>query len=331
MSRRAILVALAALTAGTAAYVPAASAQSGAWPTRAIRWVVPYPAGSPVDVSTRRIADSVSARLGQTVVLENRPGAYGSIGAAEVARAAPDGYTMLATIQDPLIAATATVKSLPYDPTKDFKFLVPLTLSGPVVVIHPKYPVNNVRELAEYAKTAKQPMSYGSWGPGSIPAVLMETFAKMAGVQFQEIQYRGSPPAMQDLMGDQIAFTLTAAHIAAPLAAAGKMKVIGIFGPKRAPKLPNVPTFVESGYDNLVMRSMVWTGLLAPAALPASIADRTVEATRAALNEPAVRNYLIDSAYEIPSMSPAEFEKMFRDELAVVPKIIRDDLKVLPQ
>ena len=330
-TRRSLLLAFAAfLTAGTGS-MPVALAQSGAYPTKPIRWVVPYPAGSPVDVSARRIGAAFSSAVGQPVVIENKPGAYGSIGAGEVARAAPDGYTMMFTIQDPVVAATATVKSLPYDPTRDFKFLTMMTLSGAVVVIDARYGVSSVRELVALAKKSDPPLAYGSWGPGSLPAVIVETMAKQAGITLRDIHYRGSPPAMQDMLGGQIAFTVTAPHIAAPLIAAGKIRAVAVVGTKRALVLPNTETFVEAGYDNFVMRNLVWSALIAPAGLPDAIAERTVEVVRGVLREPAVNKFLTDSGYEILGNSPAEFERAFRAEYAVIPKLIREELKVVAQ
>jgi tripartite-type tricarboxylate transporter receptor subunit TctC len=328
---RSRLLALAALWLAGAAAAPFALAQSGAYPTKPIRWVVPYPAGSPVDVSARRIGDAMSARLGQPIVIENKPGAYGTIGAGDVARAAPDGYTLMYTIQDPVIAATATVKSLPYDPARDFKYLTMLTLSGAVVVINAKYGVSSVRELVELAKKSDPPLAYGSWGPGSLPAVIIETFARQAGVTFRDIHYRGSPPAMQDTLGGQIAFTLSAPPIAAPLIAAGKMKAVAVVGTRRSPALPDTETFVEAGYDNFVMRNLVWSALIGPAGLPPAIVARTVETAQSVLREPAIVKFLTDGGYEIVGSSPAEFERVFRAESAVIPKVIREDLKVVAQ
>ena len=318
--------------AGVALAISAgALAQSATYPTKPIRWVVPYPAGSPVDVSARRFGESFAARLGQSIIVENKPGAYGSIGAADVARAAPDGYTMMMTIQDPLIAAAATVKGLPYDPVRDFKRISILTVSAAVVVINAKHGVASPRELIELAKKSDPPLAYGSWGPGSTPALVMESIAKAAGVTFREIQYRGSPPAMQDMLGGQIAFTLTAPNVAAPLVTAGKIKAVGVLGTKRVPALPTTETFVEAGYDNYMTRYLIWIALVGPAGLPEPIIDRTLSVARAALAEPGIKSYLAESGYEVLVNTPDEFEKMFQTEYALIPKMIRDELKVQAQ
>ena len=299
------------------------------YPAKPIRIVVPSPAGSPIDAVARKLGDSLSRRLAVTVLVDNKPGAAGSIGAAEVARAAADGYTLLFTVNDPLVGVLATMASLPYDPLKDFSFITKVAVSGPVLAAHPSVKANNLSELVAEIKAGAR-HNYGSWGPGSLPMQVMESFAQQAGIKITEVSYRGGPPALQDLLAGQIQSTFLAPHLAPPLIADGKIKVIALVGKKRSTLLPNTQTFAEAGFNSFIFTNEIWVGLTAPAKLDRSIQDQLANAVRASLQEPELHKFLIDIGFAIVAKTPDEFAKEHQAEVAVVPGLIRK-LGVTPQ
>ncbi|MGD9943714.1 MAG: Bug family tripartite tricarboxylate transporter substrate binding protein [Burkholderiaceae bacterium] len=327
--RRRFLSAASLSAIAVAANVRPSFAQAN-YPSRPIRWVVPFPPGSPVDAVARRLGEAVSKELGVPVVVDNKPGAVGSIGANEVARAAPDGYTFMATIGDPLVAVLALLKNVPYDPRKDFTFVSKVSANGPVLVAHPSFKPDNLAALLADGKARGTVYSYGSWGPGSLPVQVMESMAQQAGVKFREIPYRGSPPAMQDVMGGQIDMTITAPHVAASLAAAGKLKVLAAMGEQRSPLLPNVQTFAEAGFSSFVFTNGIWVGLVGPAGMDAAIRDRNARAVRNVVQTPEMRKFFEENGFRVVGSSPADFERQFRAEVAVVPPLIHA-LGVVPQ
>ena len=184
-----------------AVYVGAAAAQSGSYPSKPIHWIVPYTAGSFVDVFARKLAPVVAREMNGVIVIENRPGASGVIGATEVAKAAPDGYTFLYAIADPLIAATVLVKDIPYDPFKNFTLITKVQSGPPMLIANPNNKANSLREFLELAKTERT--TYGSFGPGSFPQLMMEQLALDAGVKLEEVAYRSPPQAIQEVTSNQ--------------------------------------------------------------------------------------------------------------------------------
>ena len=318
-------VTLLALALGS----PAAMAQAG-YPSKPIRWVVPSPAGSPIDSIARKLGESVARRLGVPVIIDNKAGAAGSIGAAEVARSAPDGYTYLFTVGDAVVGALAVVKSLPYDPRRDFTFISKVASNGPVLVAHPSVKASKLSELIAEMKATRAKPVYGSWGPGTLPVQVMESMARQAGVTFTEIPYRGSPPALQDLLGNQVGMTFTSPNVAAPLITEGKLKALSVVGPRRSPLLPNVQTFAEAGFAGFVFTNEIWVGLLGPAKLDRAIQDKMAETVHATVREPALQKFLGDTGFTAIGNSPAEFEKEYRAEVEVVPRLLRE-LGVTPQ
>jgi tripartite-type tricarboxylate transporter receptor subunit TctC len=307
---------------GMLAAAVAASAQGTAYPTKAVRWIVPSPAGSPVDVIARKAAEGFAAKLGGVVIVDNRPGAAGTIGANEVAKAAPDGYTMIVAIGDPFTTSTGLMKTPPYDPLTAFKYISKIAEDGPIVIAAPSYAPNTLQEIVAEAK--KSEVSYGSFGPGSFPQITMEALAKQTGASFRAVQYRGSPPAIQALQSNEIPFTFTSPSLARGLAADGKVKPIAVLGKGRSKIMPSVPTFAESGVDGPIFRNTVWIGLAAPAATPAAVVDKTYSALKAALAEPAMQKFFADVGFEIVGNSPADFEKDVRAENAIISQLLKE-------
>lgn len=330
-SRRSVLAFIVVGVVGSISGPAMAQGVPANFPNKPIRLVVGYAPGSPVDNFARRLATVWAEKLNGVIVVENRPGAAGTLGAAEVARAAGDGYTLLMTVPDPMVGATALVKSLPYDPGKDFRFISKVTNSGSLLAINASYKINNLKELIVEAKARQGAMTYGSFGPGSSPNLNLETFAKETGVKFTEVRYRGSPQAVQDVVGGQVAMTMTGTMVFAPMIAAGKLVPLAITGQRRNPMLPHVPTFKELGFDHFILGMSTWTGIVAPASLPAPLAERLSETLRAAVRSPEVEKFLTGAGAEVVASTPAEFERQYREELAVVPRVMRDDLKLMPE
>ncbi|MDM0033443.1 tripartite tricarboxylate transporter substrate binding protein [Variovorax sp. J22P271] len=329
LNRRRFVMGGSALPLSLALGLPPSFAQTP-YPAKPMRWLVPSPAGSPIDAIARKLAEILVPRLGQPIVIDNKPGAVGSIAAAEVARASADGYTLLFTTADALIGALAVLKSLPYDPRKDFAFISKVASNGPVLVAHPSVKASNLPELIAGIKGGTVPDAYGSWGPGTLPAQVMESMARQAKVKLTEVPYRGSPPALQDLLGNQIGLTFTGPNVAAPLIADGKIKALAVVGPKRSPLLPDVQTFSEAGFKGFVFTNEIWAGLLAPAMVPSAVRDQLAQAVQAAVREPALQKYLAEAGFAALGNTPAEFAQQYAAEVAVVPPLIRE-MGVAPQ
>src|ERR1700730_15951587 len=184
------------------------------YPAKAIRWVVPSPAGSPIDVIARKLSEGVAAKIHGVIIVDNRPGASGTIGANEVAKAAPDGYTLAAAIGDPFTASIALMKNPPYDPLTAFKYISKVADDGPMLIASPSFKPNTLQDIITESK--KSDLSYGSFGPGSFPQIIMEALSKQTGARFQVVQYRGSPPAIQALTGNEIPLTFSSPSLARP-------------------------------------------------------------------------------------------------------------------
>lgn len=321
LNRRRLITATAAVPLSLLATGQAGWAQA-AYPSKTVRIVVPSPAGSPIDAVARKLGDSLSRRMGVPFIIDNKAGAAGSIGAAEVARAAPDGYTYLFSVNDPLVGVLATMVGLPYDPSRDFSFITKVGASGPALVVHPSVKANTLAELVADIKAGAR-HAYGSWGPGSLPMQVMESFAQQAGVKITEVPYRGGPPALQDLLAGQIQSTFLAPHLAPPLIADGKIKAIAVAGKNRSTLLPNTQTFAEAGFAGFIFTNEIWVGLTAPAKLNKAIQDQMAGAVRASLREPELTKFLTDIGFAIVANSPEEFAKEHQAEVAVVPALIK--------
>lgn len=311
-----------ALAAALALGGAAAVAQT-AYPSRPVKWVIPSPAGSPIDAVGRKLGELASARIGAPVVIDNKPGGAGTIGAGEVARAKPDGYTLLLSVGDPLISAVATMK-IPYKPERDFKLISKIAASGPVLIASKAVKANTLTELVRDAKASAEPLTYGSYGPGSYPQLIMETMGKQASIKFTEVPYKGSPPALTDLMGGTLALSFTSTNIAAPLIADGKVKAIAVIGDQRSPLLPQVQTFAEAGYKSFVFHNKVWVGLAGPAALPDEVLQKLSAAVQQSVRDPAFGQYLQNIGFDAVGNSPSEFLSEYREEFSVVPKLIKE-------
>lgn len=312
--RIAAVAALACLAIGTA--------QAQPYPSKPITWIVPYAPGAPADITMRKLADAMAGPLGGSIVVQNRPGGGGTIGAGAVAKSKPDGYTILATIADPLVAQAGLQKNLPYDPAKDFVYITKISSSGAAMIAMSSLPANNIGELVELAKKAPNGLAYGTFGAGSFPHIIMEAVAKKSGARFTAVHYRGSPQAVQEMVGGQIVATF-GAGAAMQMINEGKVKMIAQLGERRG-LLKDVPLFKEFGFDDLVFRTPLWMGLAAPAGTPKDIVDRTYAAARAALQRQDVRDFLANLSFEPVGNSPEEFYREWKAEYDAIPALIRE-------
>lgn len=301
-----------------------------AYPSRPIKLIVPTPAGSPVDAIARKIAEIMSPGLGVPIVVDNKPGAALTIGAAEVARSAPDGYTLLVSVAEPLVAGPAVIK-VPYNAQRDFKMIskIAASVSGAVLIASTaKVKANNLGELIAEAKAASAPFAYASYGPASYPQQIMETLARQAGVKFIEVPYKGSPPALQDVVAGQVGLGFTSLDQATPFIANGKVKAIAIMG--KAPSMPQLQTFADSGFNSLVFRNVPWVGLIGPAAMPESAVQKLADAVKLATNDAAFKKYLDGIGFAGIGNTPAQFQDEVRAEMTVIQALIKE-LGVVPE
>ncbi len=288
-------------------------AQAQAWPSKPIKWVVPFAPGGTTDILARTVSEKLALALGQPVIIENKPGAGGGVGAEFTAKSPPDGYTIMGgTISTHAINASL-YKSLPYDPVKDF---LPITLIARVpnmLVINPSVPAKDVKELIALLKANPGKYSFASSGNGTSQHLSGELFKSMSGTDMQHIPYKGSPPALQDVMGGQVAMTFDNITTASPLAKAGKLRALAVTTAKRSSVAPDVPTLAESGLVGFEVGS--WQGVFAPAGTPPEIVKRLNSEIVKILNMPEVREKLSGLGAEIVADSPEEFAALVKAEV----------------
>ena len=297
----------AVLAAGAAAAAHAADT----FPSKPIRFVVPAAAGGPTEIVTRLLAQNMTQTLGVSVIVDAIPGAGGNIGAEYVAKAAPDGYTILmGTIGTNAINQTL-YKSLPFKPLQAFEAVTQVVSYPLVIVVNPKLPIHNVAELIDYAKQHPGQLNRASGGSGTSMHMSGELFNEMAGVKMLHIPYKGSLPALTDVIGGQADLDFDSLVVAQPLIEAGKLRAIGVTGPNRSPAAPNIPAVDETlpGYS---MTS--WIGVFAPAGTPRPAVDRLQQAIAAALADPRIKKQLLSQGAEPVGSTPDEFAKFTREE-----------------
>jgi tripartite-type tricarboxylate transporter receptor subunit TctC len=303
-----------------AALLPGAlSAQD--YPSRPVRVIVPFSPGGAVDGPMRLVAQELGKQLGQSVIVENRPGAGATIGTDAVAKAPPDGYTLLLASQTNAISATLYPK-LPFDPIEDF---APITLIGRepgVVVVHPSLPVKTLPELIAYVKAHPGQVDYASSGNGSGQHLFAALLCAITGMKMNHIPYRGSGQATTDLLGGQVQVSIPGMAGMLGHIRSGKLRALAVTGARRAPQLPDVPTMGEAGVPGY--EAYVWMGLLAPKGTPPAVIDRLQREVVAALAATDVRNYMANASIEVVGSTPAEFGLFFRAEKEQWAKVVRE-------
>jgi tripartite-type tricarboxylate transporter receptor subunit TctC len=302
-------------------------AHAQGWPQRPVRFLVPFPPGGSTDVAARALADKVSAGLGQQVVVENRGGAGGALGAGEVARAQPDGYTILFAANAVSILHLA-VKNLPYDTLRDFVAITQVTTQPNTFAVHPSVPATSIKELVAYAKANPGKLSYGHSGAGGSQHLTGELLKKMAGIDMVGIPYKGGGQLITDLIGGQIQVGIAGTTPLLPHHQAGRIKILALTSLERFPPLPDIPTVVEAGYAGF--ESSQWLGLLAPRGTPQEAVRRLHAETVKALKLPEVGGRLLKAGLQPVGNAPEEFTRVIRDEIEQFSKLAKE-LGVEPQ
>jgi tripartite-type tricarboxylate transporter receptor subunit TctC len=277
----------AILIAGFAVALMATNARAADYPTRPIKLVVPYAAGGPTDVLGRVVGEYLGRDLKQPVIVENKAGAQGAIGAEAVARSEPDGYTLFVTAASIIVLNPMLYKKLSYDPVRDFRMLALVTDLPVVMEVHPSVPAKNVAEFVAYAKQNPGKINFGSAGTGGTIHLAGEMFKQIAGVNMVHVPYKGAGPALTDLISGNIQVMFDTLSTALPPVKSGLLRAIGVSSEARSPDLPDVPTIAESGYPDY--RVSVWYGIAAPAKLPDDIAQKISASLDRGLNDDAFR------------------------------------------
>ena len=298
-------------------------AMSQSYPARPIRVIVPFPPGGALDGYARIIQPALSQELGQPVVIENQPGAGGLIGASAVAKAAPDGYTLLAGNIQTLALNAAVYQHMPYDALKDFTPIVQTVKVNYVLVVNPKVPVATVAELIAYAKANPGKLTYATSGAGSAQHLAVVLFAARTGTNLTHVPYKGVGALTQDLLGGIVDLAIADQASMMPHVKAGTLRAFALAGAKRSSDYPDLPTIAEAG--NIPgYEAVAWQGFAGPANLPPSIVQRLNEAIRKVQLQPAIQQRLISLAYTPVGDSPEEFARYIRDETAKWSKVARE-------
>lgn len=305
-------VGISAIAAMLGLGMPGALQAAPDWPSQPLRMIVGYPPGGGTDTVARVLAQRLGEVLNQTVVVENRGGASGTIAAQQVVRSAPDGYTVAFATASPLTGAPLTVKGLTYDPMKD---LTPVTRigGGPfIMVANPDFPPNNLRELVDYAKANPGVVNYASPGIMTANYFFSEQLNMDAGIQTMHVPYRGSAALLNDVMAGQVQYTLDTPGTTLPLIKNGKLKPLAVFSEERLARAPDIPTAKESGFPQMVGGS--WYGLLVPAGTPKPVIDALYKATKVALQDPEMQRTLAERDVMIEGSTPEAFREYLTRE-----------------
>jgi tripartite-type tricarboxylate transporter receptor subunit TctC len=303
-----LLSAIGAIVFGLLGANPVA-AQS--YPDRLIKIVVPYPPGGPADVAARLVAPPLASQLGQSIIIENQPGAGGRTGAKAVAQATPDGYTLQLGGTNPNAIAQSLFRHLSFEPMKDFAAVAPIAIDSNALVVHPTVPVRTLQELIQYAKANPGKLTSGATA-GIAPHITLELFRVRTGTNIVFIPYKGAAPAVSDLLGGQIQIGMTSKAVLLPLIKEGRLRALAVTSEARWPELPDVPTMHESGFDGIP--AYLWFGLLAPARTPEAVIDKLNGAVNEGLKSPEVRASIANLGMEVRSLTAREFAATLADE-----------------
>lgn len=299
-----------------AAALFAAAGALAAYPDKPVTLVVPYPPGGATDVLARILNKGLSQRLGQPVIVDNKAGAGTAIGAAAVARSPADGYTLLISSNTTFTVNAALKRTLPYDPLQQFEGVGLIGSSPLVLLAHPSVAANTVQELVVLARQQPGKLSYGSFGAGTTSHLAGELFRLMTGIELLHVPYRGSAPAMTDLIGGQVPLTFDTNVAAMPQVAAGKVKAIAVTSRRRYSGLPNVPTVAESGYPEYEM--VPWIAVVAPRGLPAEVRTRLSRALQQTVADPVSRAELEKAGLEVAWQPGSVYDERVARELPLL-------------
>lgn len=311
---------MAALGAGLATLPTLGHSQPAPWPARPVKLIVPAAAGGASDRLGRMLAPDFLKALGQPLVVENRAGAGSTLGTGAVASAAPDGYTLL--LSGVFNSIGAGLYKLKYDFLKDFVQVAPLAFGPNVLVARPEFPADSIAQLVARAKAQPAAINFASGGVGTSGHLTMEMFQHAAGIRFTHVAYKGGAPALQDVLAGVTPLMAINQDAALPYIKAGKLKALAVSSTQRNPAYPNVPTFVEAGYGDVV--AMSWGGVAAPKGTPANVVEKLRAVIQTALQRPEIRAALEADGWVVASMAASEFDAFVRNDTANMLRIIRE-------
>jgi tripartite-type tricarboxylate transporter receptor subunit TctC len=307
--------------AGLALTLSGANARAQAWPTQNIRLVVPFPPGGSTDVLARKLADGLRVSLGQTVIVENRGGAGGTIGSDFVAKSAPDGYTLLMGVTGTHGVAPSIFPNLSYQPVRDFA-PVSLLVSTPLVLVtHPSVEAKTLKEFIALAKSQPDTLTYGTPGNGTSMHLTGVTFDLNAGTKLVHVPYRGSAAALTDLLSGQIKTMFGDLLVVLPQVRAGAIRALAVTSKARNPLLPDVPTMDEAGLPGFEVLS--WQGMFAPAGTPPDVVERLSKDVRAVMESKDVKDFFATQGFQVGATTPAEFKSFVTSEVARWAEIVK--------
>ena len=312
---------LLAATVCAAAILHCACAAAQGWPAKPVRVVVPFPPGGSTDIVARIVAQKLGERLGQSMVIENRGGAGGTLGAAQVAKAAPDGYTLLVASTSTHVVAPGVYPKLEYDPVKDFAPVSLIAVSPYLLVVNPSLPAKSVKELVELARKQPGKLNYASAGVGSTTHLAMEMLKAASNTYMLHIPYNGNGPAGTAVIGGQVEILFGSLPALLPHARGGRVRALAVGTLVRAPSMPEVPTVAESGYPGF--DASLWLALMAPAGTPQPVIDRLHREIVTVVQAADTRELLDKAGAEPLTSSPAELAALVRDGVAKYAKIIK--------
>jgi tripartite-type tricarboxylate transporter receptor subunit TctC len=284
------------LSAALFSLVPALGlGQTTAWPTKPVRLVVAGPAGGSADLVARLVSEALARELGQPVIVDNKPGAAGAIAVGDLLQAQRDGHTLLVGVNS-LVSEIPHIVKLRWDMAKEIRPLAELARGGLVLVANPSLPAKDLKELIAHAKANPGKLNYASYSPGTLSHVLGLQLNQAAGIQLTHVGYKGSTPALADVMGNHVPLMFDGLATSLPLIKSGKLKALAVSSPRRAPQLPDVPTFHEAGYPQL--DALGWMGLWSTPDVPAAVQTRVRDAALKVLSDPALRTRMLDTGFE---------------------------------
>jgi len=320
-NRRNSLHAIHALALGALIVLPWQAGAQSAYPARAVHIVNPFAPGGTLDIMVRPIAERLSQRWGQPVVLDNKPGAAGAIGADFVAKAAPDGYTLLITLSNTHIHNVILNPKTPYDPIRDFEPVTQLCSGAVVFAARSSQPSNNAAELIAAAKASGKAMSYGSWGIGSTGHIFGEQLRRQSGLDLIHVPYKSDIPALIDLIGGTIDVSFSGPAAALAQVKAGKVKILAVTGTQRLSAFPEVPSFAEQGIPGMELTG--WFAIFAPGKTPRAIVQKVSADINELLRVPEIRQRMLDGGCEPVGSTPEQFAAAFREAFPRWAELIR--------
>ena len=301
--------------------IASAGASAQAFPSKPIRIVVPFSAGGPSDLTMRSIAPRMTELLGQSIVIDNRAGATGIIGAEMVAKSPPDGYTLLMATASVVGINMVTYSKLPYDTLRDFQPLTPVMTTTTILVVHPSVPAKNLKELVALAKARPGQVTMGSAGTGGTLHLALEMLNKEAAVNMTHVPYKGAAPAVVDVVAGQLSGMFVDLPVVSPYIKAGRVKALAVASPKRSVYFPDVPTTKEAGYPNVELQN--YYALLLPAKTPREIVAKLHDAVVKSVNTPGVREKLVGLGADPLTMTPDEFTRFLRADIEMWGRVVK--------